>query len=116
MAKRLSKEKERYLAARQELNPRSTQVESSHKPLFCDIPLLLKRSPQRLVRWYSANKCHSSSAFHYSIASSIPLRIVPSVGVRTQSTWRWNAPCMSNALSAIAGALGVSFHTTHVAL
>ena len=31
MAKRLSKEKERYLAAHRDLNPRTTQVESSHK-------------------------------------------------------------------------------------
>ena len=39
MAKRLSKEKERYLAARRELNPKTTQVESSHESLSCDIPL-----------------------------------------------------------------------------
>ena len=36
LAKRLSKQKERYLALRQELNPKTTQVESSHEPLFCD--------------------------------------------------------------------------------
>ena len=37
MAKRLSKERECYLAAHRELNPRSTQVESSHKPLSRDM-------------------------------------------------------------------------------
>ena len=36
LASRLKKQKERYLALRQELNPRMTQVESSHEPLFCD--------------------------------------------------------------------------------
>ena len=36
LASRLSKQKERYLALCQELNPRTTQVESSHKLLFCD--------------------------------------------------------------------------------
>ena len=36
MAKRLSREKERYLAARRELNPRTTQAESSHDPLYHD--------------------------------------------------------------------------------
>ena len=36
MAKRLSKEKERYLALRRELNPRLTQAESSHEPLSRD--------------------------------------------------------------------------------
>ena len=41
MAKQLSREKERYLAARRELNPRTTQAESSHKPLSCDIKLNL---------------------------------------------------------------------------
>ena len=40
LASRLSKQKERYLALRQELNPRTTQVESSHRPLFCDRPVL----------------------------------------------------------------------------
>ena len=40
MAKRLSREKERYLAARQELNPRSTQAESSHEPLSRDMVVL----------------------------------------------------------------------------
>ena len=37
VAKRLLREKEHYLAARRELNPRSTQVESSHEPLSRDI-------------------------------------------------------------------------------
>ena len=37
LANRLNTTKERYLAARRELNPKSTQVESSHKPLFRDI-------------------------------------------------------------------------------
>ena len=37
MAKRLSREKECYLAARRELNPRLTQVESSHEPLSRDM-------------------------------------------------------------------------------
>ena len=36
LAKRLSKEKEQYLAAHRELNPRTTQVESSHDPLYRD--------------------------------------------------------------------------------
>ena len=36
VAKRLSKEREQYLAARQELNPRTTQVKSSHEPLSRD--------------------------------------------------------------------------------
>ena len=37
LAKRLSITRERYLAARRELNPRSTQVKSSHDPLYRDI-------------------------------------------------------------------------------
>ena len=37
MAKHLSKERERYLAARRELNPRTTQAKSSHEPLSHDI-------------------------------------------------------------------------------
>ena len=36
LAKRLSTTKERYLAARRELNPNTTQVESSHNPLYRD--------------------------------------------------------------------------------
>ena len=36
LVKRLSKEKERYLAARRELNPKTTQAESSHDPLYRD--------------------------------------------------------------------------------
>ena len=36
LASRLSKQNERYQALRQELNPRTTQVESSHDPLYCD--------------------------------------------------------------------------------
>ena len=39
VAKRLSKERERYLAVRRELNPRTTQAESSHEPLSRDIVL-----------------------------------------------------------------------------
>ena len=35
----LSKQKERYLALRQELNPRTTQVGSSHDLLYCDSAL-----------------------------------------------------------------------------
>ena len=34
---RLSKQKERYLALRQELNPRTSQAKSSHDPLYRDI-------------------------------------------------------------------------------
>ena len=41
LAKRLSKPKECYLEARHELNPKTTQVESSHEPLFRDTPLLI---------------------------------------------------------------------------
>ena len=37
LAGRLSESKAHYLALRQELNPRTTQVESSHDPLYCDI-------------------------------------------------------------------------------
>ena len=36
LAGRLSESKARYLALCQELNPRTTQVESSHDPLYCD--------------------------------------------------------------------------------
>ena len=36
LASRLSKQNERYQALRQELNPRTTQVESSHDPLYRD--------------------------------------------------------------------------------
>ena len=61
-------------------------------------------------------RCRSLSAFRYSIVSSILLRIVPSVGTRTQSIWRWNAPCTKSASSATVGAPGVSFRTTHAAL
>ena len=37
LASRLSKQNQRYQALRQELNPRTTQVESSHDPLYRDI-------------------------------------------------------------------------------
>ena len=37
MAKRLSAKRERYLEAHRALNPRSTQAESSHDPLYRDI-------------------------------------------------------------------------------
>ena len=40
LAGRLSESKARYLALRQELNPRTTQVESSHDPLYRDIRML----------------------------------------------------------------------------
>ena len=36
LAKQLSEQKERYLAARRELNPNTTQVEYSHDPLYRD--------------------------------------------------------------------------------
>ena len=36
LANRLKATRERYLAARRELNPRTTQVESSHDPLYRD--------------------------------------------------------------------------------
>ena len=36
LADRLSEQKKRYLALCQELNPRTTQVESSHDPLYRD--------------------------------------------------------------------------------
>ena len=36
LASQLLKQKERYLALRQELNPRTTQAESRHEPLFHD--------------------------------------------------------------------------------
>ena len=36
LANRLASTRERYLAARRELNPRTTQVESSHDPLYRD--------------------------------------------------------------------------------
>ena len=37
LAKWLSKTRDHYFEARQELNPRMSQVKSSHEPLFCDI-------------------------------------------------------------------------------
>ena len=36
LANRLATTRERYLAARRALNPRTTQVESSHDPLYRD--------------------------------------------------------------------------------
>ena len=39
LASQLSKQKERYLALCQELNPRTTQAKSSHDPLYCDTNL-----------------------------------------------------------------------------
>ena len=44
LAKRLSTTKDQYLAARRELNPRMTQVESSHDPLYRDTQLRGDRS------------------------------------------------------------------------
>ena len=41
LAGRLSEQKARYFALHQKLNPRMTQVESSHEPLFRDIKLNL---------------------------------------------------------------------------
>ena len=42
MAKRLAREKERYLIARRALNPRTTQAESSQEPLSLDTDAILK--------------------------------------------------------------------------
>ena len=39
LAKSLKEQKERYEALRRELNPRTTQVESSHDPLYRDIAI-----------------------------------------------------------------------------
>ena len=43
-AERLSEQKKHYLALHQELNPRTTQVESSHDPLYCDREFLMRSS------------------------------------------------------------------------
>ena len=40
LAKSLKEQKERYEALRRELNPRTTQVESSHDPLYRDTMVL----------------------------------------------------------------------------
>ena len=42
LARRLSKQNKRYQALRQELNPRTTQVESSHDPLYRDISTMVR--------------------------------------------------------------------------
>ena len=47
------KQKECYLALRQELNPRTTQVESSHRPLFHDTPSLATSLPSFTPSPYS---------------------------------------------------------------
>ena len=41
LAGRLSKQKEWYFALRKELNPKTTQVKSSHEPSFRDIDLVM---------------------------------------------------------------------------
>ena len=38
LASRLSEQNKQYLALRQGLNNEATQVESSHDPLYCDMP------------------------------------------------------------------------------
>ena len=58
VAKRLSKEKERYLAARRELNPRSTQAESSHESLSRDStvsPEIPQGYPWQSLNMYSTH-------------------------------------------------------------
>ena len=49
LANWLSQQKEQYLTLHQELNPRTTQAESSHEPLFRDSVLL---------QWQQDNKKH----------------------------------------------------------
>ena len=48
LAGRLSETRERYLALRQELNPRTTQVESSHDPLYCDSSAIMTSTTKML--------------------------------------------------------------------
>ena len=53
LASRLSKQKERYLALRQELNPRTTQVESSHDPLYRDTSATTGQTPFSMIMGYT---------------------------------------------------------------
>ena len=59
LAGRLSEQKAHYFALRQELNPRTTQVESSHEPLFRDIVAPVQRDEVLSLnsRMWSAMSC-----------------------------------------------------------
>ena len=53
LASRLSKQKEQYLALRQELNPRMTQAKSHHEPLFRDKVVRGGVTKQRVDSYYT---------------------------------------------------------------
>ena len=61
LAGRLSETKARYLALHQELNPRTTQVESSHDLLYCDTAALVARLNQ-IQRLESGSESSSTSS------------------------------------------------------
>ena len=58
LARQLSETKARYLALRQELNPRTTQVKSSHDPLYRDMLHLCDHLSTKSL--YKGFKCTSS--------------------------------------------------------
>ena len=74
LANRLSEQKNQYLALCQELNPRTTQVESSHKPLFHDI--LPRVKDNRLLVWQMNLKVnHSRFVLLHVIEIQLPMSL-----------------------------------------
>ena len=67
LASRLSEQKNHYLALRQELNPSSTQVKSSHEPLFRDrAAQLLGQSKEGMSQMDSLRDCLSYCSSIYT--------------------------------------------------
>ena len=75
LAERLKTTKERYLQARRELNPRSTQVESSHDPLYRDTQVALWPLHDLAIHLIWLKSCLSSKYHHSSPCHHFPLPI-----------------------------------------
>ena len=88
LADRLSSTRERYLAARRALNPKTTQAELSHDPLYCDIlggiqvecPTVPMLPQHNTTRYDNATRCTPLSTPVYSLDLSARSR--PSRGER----------------------------------
>ena len=85
LAKSLREQKERYEALRRELNPRTTQVESSHDPLYRD------KEGRRTQVWFTPSA--PCSAEEASFHTHFPCTYCPiTQWCRPPSNWRLGGP------------------------
>ena len=70
LAKSLREQKERYEALRRELNPRTTQAESSHDPLYRDIAALMGRRTPRRAPTSTGGSSSPMLSLHLKLISS----------------------------------------------